>query len=1165
MREIGLKMATVSAPGQLDVRLFGHLEVAVDGVPVRLATPRKTLQVLAYLWLHRGGAVSREYLAFLLYPDDEEGAARAKLRATLSELPKILPRPAERYVVMDGDKISWNPQTALRLDVDAFAEASADRRRAGEAIELYRGDLLPEIYDEWFDTIRERHRNAYLRCLNERISQARRNADLALAIETARKVLAIDPWREDVVRRIIAMRYESGDRAGALREYAAFAQRLLEEMGVRPMAETAAVAERISRDEAPQDDAPEDERPLDAGSSAMLPFVGRRDEMERLLEIWSRTAGGRGACAFVGGEAGIGKSRLVLEFARAVEDRGGRVLAGTTGAPEAVPYESIVEAMRSALPLVASLKPSIALACVATLLPELHARVALPDVPRLEGESERIRLFESIFRSLASLAAPRPLLLVLEDLHRAQAASLELLAYLLRRVSGLPLMIVVTYREEESAYLKSLHRLRREARATAGAQSLWLSRLSVSDLEELRAALPDARERTAESLAAASQGNPLFLAQIVADAGEGAGATTPASLQEAVMRRVERLSERARTAAEIAACIGDRFSHDTLREASAWDDAELSEALDELFDRRIVCAAGGRGFLEYAFTHNLVHDLIEGSVPPKDAAIRRRRIARVLEELYPERFSELSAALAAHYECAGDAANASRCYLEAVRRSIAIGALDEARTLCERALQLALDARLRVELLIEKVTIESRHGTSASRGAALLSLEHADRELGDPEFHRQTLLQRIEFAALVTDLQSQAAAVRELAESLPEGDTAWRAAAHLAEAKLQLTHGELGQAVAKGEAALASSRAADDEAGAARALCFLAKLEGFRGNLTAAGALLDEAAQVAMRAADPALELLAVGSSWVVSYQRRDMERCRTLARRCVELAVKLGDRPAEAQALGRLGIAMVASEALIAEARRKFAEAARAHGDNGDKIGAAAQFMNQAVLEAKIGFFDRAIQATDQAIELFSRAGDERGRLGGLANRIYISACLLDAPAARKAAEEGLGDARRQGFGLLEASMLENLAMAEGAVGNYRRAIELADESFGVRSRSESLVWSSATLAASAIWLANVGDLPAALDAVARLLADDDAIMRGADWPTYCYWAAAQVLHFAGKSREAARQLERAKTILQSGAGVLEPEDHERYLALPFNVDILNAAESDVWPDPPR
>ena len=886
------RQAQATTPGRLEFRLFGHLEVTLDGRPFKLATPRKSLQVLAYLLLHRGTAVSREYLAFLLYPDDEENAARAKLRATLSDLVKTLPQPASQYVVVNTDKVSWNPETEVWLDVDVFAHAAADRRRLAEAIELYRDDLLPEIYDEWLEAIRERHRNAYLRCLTERISEARRNANLALAIETARKVLALDPWREDVVRRVIAMRYEAGDRAGEMQEYASFAKRLQDEMGAKPMAETTTVAERIAKDEAPDDEQDEPTRSVAASGSSILPFVGRRDEMERLLEMWSRTAGKRGACAFVGGEAGIGKSRLVLEFARAVEDRGGRVLFGTTSAPEAVPYECIVEAMRSALPLVAALKPSIELACLAALLPELHARATLPNVPRLDAESERIRLFESLFRCAASMATPRPLLLILEDVHLAQAASLELLQYLLRRIAGLPVMIVLTYREEEGTQLHSLHRLRREARVSVGSQSLWLSRLSETDVEELRITLTEATGRSAKSLVAASHGNPLFLTQIVSDAREGDSAAEPASLQQVVARRIERLSDPARAVAEIAACIGDRFSRDTVREVSAWDDAALNDALDELLDRRIVREAGGRGLLEYAFTHNLMLEVIAQSIPPRDAAVRRRRIARVLEELYPERFSEFSPVLAAHYECAGDMANAARCYLEAIRRSIAIGASEEGRALCTRALTLDVEQRVRAELLLEDVTVAARLNDRERRSEALRELEGLARELGDRSILRQTLLEQIQFASATGDAEAQEVAVRALRDSVTEGDDAGNAVASLAEAQLELTHGRLAQAYDAAQTALRGSRAAGDEPAAVRALCFLAKVEGYRGNLKSATALFDEAAQVAARAADPALELLALGSGWVVAYQHRDMERCRVLSERCVSLAVKMGDRP---------------------------------------------------------------------------------------------------------------------------------------------------------------------------------------------------------------------------------------------------------------------------------
>jgi len=155
-----------SEHGVLAIRLFGHTEMSLDGVPFKFATPRKSLQVLAYLLLHRSAPVTREYLAFVLFPDEEESVARTKLRSTLADMSKILPAPLDRYVSIDGENVTWNANAPLWLDVDAFVEAAADAPRLDEAIELYRGDLLPQLYYEWLETARDQHRNAYLRCLS---------------------------------------------------------------------------------------------------------------------------------------------------------------------------------------------------------------------------------------------------------------------------------------------------------------------------------------------------------------------------------------------------------------------------------------------------------------------------------------------------------------------------------------------------------------------------------------------------------------------------------------------------------------------------------------------------------------------------------------------------------------------------------------------------------------------------------------------------------------------------------------------------------------------------------------------------------------------------------------------------------------------------------------
>ncbi|HEY5425417.1 MAG TPA: AAA family ATPase, partial [Candidatus Tumulicola sp.] len=572
-------------------RLFGHVAVEVGGAPFKLATPRKTLPILAYLLLNRDVPVARDFLAYVMWPDDEEESARNKLRMSLHDLGRVLPpQLGDDALMVDGNSVRLRPGLNLWLDVADFDRFVRDPVRLEEGVDLYRGDLLASLYDEWVVPERERRRSAYLAALTQLVSLARRRRDFAGGIDRAQQILAIDPWREDVVRQLVALRSDSGDRAGALAEYERFAQRLSAELNVDPMPETVTLRDAIVRGAAVEAEAPFEPAGLTkAARPPILPFVGRRAEMGLLLEIWSRAARGHGAAVFIGGESGIGKSRLAIEFSHAVEERGGRVLFGTTGSPEEMPYESIVDALRSALPLVASLKSSdMWLACVAALLPEIRTHVpGLPAVPRIDGESERIRLLDALFRVLASLARVRPLLVVLEDLHWAQSASISLLDFLVRRISTVPIMIVATYRDDETPRPHPLHRVRREARVNGAAQSLWLQRLSGSDVADVVEALPAASAPPGPELLEASEGNPLFLAQLVADFREGA-VNEPASLAAVMARRIERLSPEARTVSEIAACIGDRFSRDAVREVSGWDAGTLANALDELLDRRIV-------------------------------------------------------------------------------------------------------------------------------------------------------------------------------------------------------------------------------------------------------------------------------------------------------------------------------------------------------------------------------------------------------------------------------------------------------------------------------------------------------------------------------------------------------------------------------------------------
>ncbi len=226
----------------------------------------------------------------------------------------------------------------------------------------------------------------------------------------------------------------------------------------------------------------------------------------------------------------------------------------------------------------------------------------------------------------------------------------------------------------------------------------------------------------------------------------------------------------------------------------------------------------------------------------------------MLEELYPDSASELSPAIALHYELAGAAANATRCYLMAVRRSIAIGALAEARAQCDRAVALAADPRQRAALLLEGETIESRRGERRAWHAALVAAESAVRELDDADLQRVALMRRIEFALSTHDTPTHEIAIHELKARAEDGDSKWKVALNVAVAKLAFALGQLAQSHDAAQAALAASRDAHDDAGAAQALRCLASVEAHRGRLSEAEALLEEAGRAAVDASDPLQE-----------------------------------------------------------------------------------------------------------------------------------------------------------------------------------------------------------------------------------------------------------------------------------------------------------------------
>jgi DNA-binding SARP family transcriptional activator len=238
----------------LCIRLFGPLQLERDGRPLPNLPARRVGDLLAYLCLNRETLHTRERLAGLLWADADEDRARHSLNTALWRLQRVLrgsPDGRRPYLRVSPQAIGFNTDSDCWLDVAEFesrcalAAQAEDPSLYEQAVALYRGDLLPECYEDWCVAERERLQGMYIRALERLVKLYARNDEPARAVEFAGRILACDPLREEVHRALIRLHLRSGQPTSALRQYRACEEVLRRELGIEPARETRALLPRI--------------------------------------------------------------------------------------------------------------------------------------------------------------------------------------------------------------------------------------------------------------------------------------------------------------------------------------------------------------------------------------------------------------------------------------------------------------------------------------------------------------------------------------------------------------------------------------------------------------------------------------------------------------------------------------------------------------------------------------------------------------------------------------------------------------------------------------------------------------------------------------------------------------------------------------------------------
>jgi len=620
---------------RLRLRLFGGFDAQLaPGSTITLAT-KKGRALLAYLALSPGLSESREKLAGLLWEESSEQHARASLRQTLAALRRTLDGRTSRVLVTTGTAVALTSR-AISVDVLEFERLVADGRPGAleQAATLYRGEILEgagtgePAFEEWLLAQRERLRELAVDALQRLLAHQCWKGSVQRAIQTAGRLVAIDPLEEGPHRALMTLYLRQGRRAAAVRQYRTCAALLKRDRGAEPEAETIELYRSMLDTPAPR--VVRHRRRGQARDAtvraATAGLVGREAATTALGRGLDGAVQGQRQIAIVIGEAGAGRTRLMDWLVAESNRRGNRVLAGRASEfDRLVPFGIWLDVLRLDsidTRLLGALDADVRMQ-LGTLFPEL----AQPGAEEPAAAPNPTRVFAALARLLERVSSDRPLTLVLEDLHWADEVSLGLVAFLARRLRECPILFVLTACQDRpgETLLRLFSRLEHDEQAmridlfplarpavAALVGALSPPQLSASELE-----------RRVEEVWGLSEGNAFVAieavrARTMTPVAETDEPSVPPRVRDMVMNRLAALSEVARDLLAVVAVSGVRLDFRLLARGTALPVHDAVKALDELIRHKLVSVDGEGVRMCHARVRRVVSDSL---VAPRRQAL----------------------------------------------------------------------------------------------------------------------------------------------------------------------------------------------------------------------------------------------------------------------------------------------------------------------------------------------------------------------------------------------------------------------------------------------------------------------------------------------------------------------------------------------------------------
>ncbi|MEW5868220.1 MAG: tetratricopeptide repeat protein [Chloroflexota bacterium] len=1102
--------------------------IAWGDVPIDPIPGATTRSLLAYLIANRQRPHTRDLLSGIFWPDLPDEVARRRLNQALWRIRRTFqPHP---ILLAEAGCVQLNPAVSIWVDSEEFEKSCAQSAERAQwsleslehCIAVYRGEFMAGFYDDWVLPERERLHNLYLAALGQVVAGYKSRGAYDKALVHARAWISQDLYNEEAHREIMRLYYLLDRPAEALSQFDACRRLLRDELGVPPDPETQAlaneIAERFGLDASPW--LPASARP---GLSPLLerpnrlPLVGRKTELAELLRLAEAAARHSGGMALLYGEAGVGKTRLLAELAQNAHWRGLRVAWGRSYELAGPPaYQPLVEVLRSSLPVLDEkfLGP-VWYAELARLLPELAISASPPE---LKPEEEQRRLIEAVGRAFVALGRAAPCLVILEDAHWMDRASLAALRYLLPRLADTSLLVVLSVRSEE---LSPQH-----AEALAALQNtrlprrLDLPRLDQGETAELiRRALALEQPPTLFSarLYQETEGNPFFLTETLrslVDDGllyrdsTGAWSTPlddaaddysalplPGSVVQSIQHRLERLPASLADALGLAAVIGRSVPFDVWQRASGLPKRELLAISDELCSHALLLSAGGRDLpafetgADYVFAHDQIRRVAYERLSPPRQRFNHASVAEALAALSPEN----PEALAYHWSIAQVWDQAAAYHQQAGERAMRVYALTDALIHYTLALEGlarlpgAPDLMRQYDLHLAREKIYNLQGERQAQSQELDVLAGLAETLADVRRQAQVALRQAIQADQTSDFPSTIVAARRAVElARVAEDVTIETEGHVEWGWALLLQGEHAAALTQFEEALSLARPTGLRRLEADGLHGLGTVYLVTGEYAQANSFFQQVLEIAAQVDIRPRQASSLSNLGYIATAQGNHAASIEYNQRALEIHRQTGDQRGTA-----LVIENMAGEFLnwgdYAKARSYMGQALeiqraiQAHENVGVTL------CNLGILYQLLGDYDRAKAYYEEGLSLVEELGIRWYQCQALAYLSLLYHHLSDNQAARQLSQQGLEIAREIGDRLAEGWLLDSLGHALAGLGQVDQAAQAYQQAMNIRR--EVVHWDKAleSLAGLARIAMRRADLSAALHYVEQILEIQD------------------------------------------------------------------------------